>query len=373
MRAALLLIAIAIAVLPPAARAADYRREELRIPMAAAGPRGLEALVVRPAAAGRYPLALISHGTSPDDAERRELAPYRFYRQAVEFARRGFAALVVMRRGYGDSGGVYAEGTSCCETATRLRSGRTAVDDLRAAIAAMEGRSDVSTRGMIAVGVSTGAFATLGLTADPPPGLAAAIAFAPGVRSDNRAATTAAFAHDQATLVEAFRTLGQTSRIPMLWVYAANDSFFDPGLAHRLHDAFTASGGRAQLIDAPAFGKDGHDLFADGLAIWPAMVDDFLRKQNLGLAAPLAPPSPPAIGTPPRLNADGRAAFAIYLASGPHKAFAVASNGAFGYWTGRRSLQDAQTRAMAGCAKYGPDCAIYANEDQLADTANGSR
>ncbi len=54
-------LAIALAATRPTA-AQDYTREELRIPMAAAGPRGLEALLVRPADRGPYPLALISHG-----------------------------------------------------------------------------------------------------------------------------------------------------------------------------------------------------------------------------------------------------------------------------------------------------------------------
>jgi hypothetical protein len=40
---------IACAALHSAA-AADYYQEELRIPLAAAGPRGLEALLIRPSA-----------------------------------------------------------------------------------------------------------------------------------------------------------------------------------------------------------------------------------------------------------------------------------------------------------------------------------
>src|ERR1700741_3088549 len=53
-----------------AARAAEFYAEDLRIPMAAASPQGLEALLVRPAASGRYPLALINHGTPRDSADR---------------------------------------------------------------------------------------------------------------------------------------------------------------------------------------------------------------------------------------------------------------------------------------------------------------
>jgi dienelactone hydrolase len=157
----ILALALALAATWPAA-AQDYIREDLRIPMAAAGPRGLEAMLVRPAAAGPFPLALISHGSPPDPQERPKMSPYGMYRQAIEFTRRGFAALVVMRRGYGDSGGSYAEST-CCNASLYSSSFQATSADLRAAIAAMNGRNDVTTQGMIAVGASAGGLASVAL------------------------------------------------------------------------------------------------------------------------------------------------------------------------------------------------------------------
>jgi dienelactone hydrolase len=364
-RAALLWSIIALAVAPPVA-ATEYYHEDLRIAMPAAGPGGLEALLVRPAGPQRYPLALISHGTNADAQERRELSPYRFYSQALEFARRGFAALVVARRGYGQSGGVYAEGAICCDAAGRLRAATIAASDLRAAISAVERRPDIRADGMIAVGVSTGGLATVALAADPPPGLSAAISFAGGIRGDNSAASAAQHASDEAQLVEVFRTLGRTSRIPMLWIYAANDSFFGPDLAHQLLNAFTAAGGRAQLIDAPAFGKDGHDFFLNGIPVWRALVDDFLHRETLGLPAALPAPPPPNVPPPPQLDEKQRAAFSDYLAAGLHRAFAVSPRGPYGYWTAARSAEDAGKRALAQCAKFAADCALYAVDDGLA-------
>jgi dienelactone hydrolase len=371
MRAALLWSVVMIAAARPAA-ATDYYHEDLHIAIPAAGPRGLEALLVRPAGPQRYPLALISHGTSPDAQERHDLSPQRFYPQAVEFARRGFAALVVMRRGYGDSSGSYAEGTSCCNADTRLRAAKSAASDLKAAVIAVRSRPDISPEGMIAVGVSSGGFATVALTADPPAGLSAAISFAGGLRGDKSRTSEAQLASDQAGLVEAFRTLGRRSRIPMLWIYAANDSYFDPGLAHRLLDAFTAAGGRAQLIDAAAFGTDGHELFLKGGAVWHAMVDDFLHQQKLGLPELLPAPPLPDVLPPPQFGGKGRAAFFEYLAAGLHKAFAVSSKGSYGYWAGLRSSEEAKTRALARCAELASDCALYAVENELAAGAGKS-
>src|SRR5262245_40948559 len=69
----------------------------------------LEAVVVRPAAPSRYPLALINHG-GPRTAEVRENIVALYSATAIEFARRGWAVGVVARRGHGVSQGSFAEG-----------------------------------------------------------------------------------------------------------------------------------------------------------------------------------------------------------------------------------------------------------------------
>ena len=114
MRRAALAVMFALATATHAAAADQLHREDLRIPMAAAGPRGLEAMLIRPPGTGRYPLALLSHGAPRDAAARADMTPNGLYAQAVTLARRGFAALVVMRRGYGTSGGGYAENSGPC-------------------------------------------------------------------------------------------------------------------------------------------------------------------------------------------------------------------------------------------------------------------
>lgn len=358
-RAALLAILIVCAAMRSLS-ADDFYREDLRIPFAAAGSRGLEALLVRPSGTRRYPLALISHGAPRDAGERAGMTPHRLYSQAVEFARRGFAALVVMRRGYGLSGGEYAEYSGPCDHPNYLIAASASASDLRAAIDAVKNRIDVTTQGMIAVGVSAGGFATVALTADPPPGLAAAISFAGGrgSRADNDVC-------NETALARAFAVLGKTSRTPMLWVYAQNDKFFGPDLAHRLHGEFALSGGRAEFIDAPSFGSDGHSLFSPaGASIWIPIVDRFLREQNLGTRDLIAVPAAAALPPPPELGKKGRDGFAAYLLSSPHKAFAASVTGGFAWRSGLRAASEAQQAALAECAKYAPDCALVAVDDE---------
>ncbi|HEY6254454.1 MAG TPA: hypothetical protein VIY51_01545 [Xanthobacteraceae bacterium] len=76
--------------------------------MPQAGPRGLEALLVRADEPERHPLVLINHGSPRDASERPEMTPLRLLLQATEFVRRGWTAAIVMRRGFGDSAGGFA-------------------------------------------------------------------------------------------------------------------------------------------------------------------------------------------------------------------------------------------------------------------------
>jgi dienelactone hydrolase len=157
-----------------------FVREMLRIPAPGAGARGLEAMLVRPAEAGRYPLVLINHGSPRSAADRPNMTPLASLPQAFEFARRGWAAAAVMRRGFGDSGGGFAENSGPCHSPNYIAAGNTAAVDLRAAIAHLAKRPDIDASRIISVGQSAGGFATVALTADPPAGLVAGVNFAGG-------------------------------------------------------------------------------------------------------------------------------------------------------------------------------------------------
>ncbi len=308
------------------AHAETLHREELRIPMAEAGARGLEALLVRPDAPGKYPLVLLSHGAPRKPNDRIKRTPWSIYPQAVEFARRGWAAVVVMRRGYGDSGGQYAERAGSCSDPDYLASGKASARDLKAAILALARRPDIDGTRVLAVGASAGGFAAVALTADAPPGLVAAISFAGG-RGSPRDFTVCR----EDRLVAAFRAFGETARVPMLWVYSENDHFFGPALAAKLYDAFEAAGGNATFIKAAPFGKDGHRLFSlAGIPIWTGYVDAFLAEHGLPRRTPLLPlPVPPGLKPPPQLNARGRLSFENYLTQRPAQSVCGVAQGQF--------------------------------------------
>lgn len=168
-------------------------------------------------------------------------------------------------------------------------------------------------------------------------------------------------------LVGAFKSFGKHSRTPMLWIYAENDKFFWPELAHRFEVAFREGGGQEQFIDAPAIGPDGHSLFRR-VSSWSQTVDDFLRAQNLVFVSePLPAPKAPDEPAPPGLSEAGMIAFRAYLTLGPHKAFAISEHG-FGYSTAQLTVDAAKKKAVESC-KHSPQggaCKLV-SIDGLAD------
>jgi dienelactone hydrolase len=346
--AALLLALMVTAIWCGQARAEDIRLQALKIPALVSGSNGtveLDAIVLRPDDGLPHPLAVLNHGSPRNAEDRSTMSPYGMWGQAAAFARRGWVAVVFMRRGYGRSGGERAEGYGSCANPDYARAGQAGARDITAVAQFMTNQPYVSKDKWISVGVSAGGFATVALTADPPPGLAAAIAFAPG-----RGSTSPDNVCGANQLVAAFAQYGKTSQIPLLWVSAENDHFFGPWLVSQLTTAFSKAGGNLTLVRTPPFGSDGHHLFSSaGIPIWSPIVDRFLASNNLALRdRPMDVPTPD-VASPSGLNAGGREAFKTYLESGPNKAFAVGGDSHFGWATGRGSIDQARQDALRLC------------------------
>jgi len=361
-----LVLLLVLALMPAACRRAQKPTlvvTELRIPTSDSDYRGLEAVMVRPDDHAPHPLALITHGTWGGPAERSQVTPLAFVPQAREFARRGWTAVIVLRRGFGDSGGIYMEEAEECSLSPNPAwSTQQAAKDLREAASYLATRAEVDGSRMIGIGLSTGGLAMLGLSADPPPGLKAVINFAGGRGSDGKDHVC-----NPDALIRTFGDLGKRSRIPTLWVYAANDHFFGPQLAQQLYQAFLENGGNVRFVATGPFGADGHGLFSlQGAPIWTPLVDEFLLSQNLMLRDTLLADPLPDVEAPAHLGREARKQFEAYLLNAPHKAFAISRSGAFGFSYGQRTTAAAEGKALANCNKFTSGdipCTIAAIDD----------
>lgn len=360
---AFLLSAILVAA-AAGVRGQNYVEREVQIPWVLAAPSGLDALLVYADLPGKHPLVVITHGSARKIENHAEVTPWQELPQALWFARRGWVALVVVRRGYGASGGIPdTRYSGRCPETDYQHAGEYSAEDLRVAVEYGQKLPEVDATKVVAMGVSTGGFATVALTAKAPPGLVAAISFAGGRGSKAD--------HDVCNpgdLVHAFRNFGKHSHTPMLWIYAQNDKFFWPELAQKFDEAFRSEGGQDQFVLAPAIGEDGHSLFHH-IPAWSTAVDTFLKAQNLAPLPELLPEVKlPDVSPPEGLSEEGQSAFHTYLLLGPHKAFAKSEH-SFGFSVARRSTEEAREKAMENCkrtsGKDDPCLVVYVDEEEL--------
>jgi dienelactone hydrolase len=110
----------------------------------------------------------------------------------------------------------------------------------------------------VIVGHSAGGCGALALAGADPKAISAIIAFAPGRGGHaNDLENRICAPH---TLLAAAASFGRDARVPVIWLVAANDSYFSLAFSKRLADAFRGGGGKADFRTLPAFGSEGHWL-----------------------------------------------------------------------------------------------------------------
>ena len=138
----------------------------------------------------------------------------------------------------------------------------------------------VAPNGVIVVGQSGGGWGAIALSSLNPPSVRAIITFAAGRggRVDGKPNNNCA----PDKLVAATGEFGRTSRIPMLWIYTENDTYFGPEVSKPMYAAFTAAGGNAEYHLLPPFGSDGHFMIdsKDAVPLWAPLVSEFLDKHR---------------------------------------------------------------------------------------------
>ena len=236
----------------------------------------LVATIFRPDGAGPFPLLVLSHGSPRGgETERKNMKRSRLVDQSREFVKMGFAVVVPMRRGYGDSEGAWAEDYGGCSQPVYYKSGMETAKDLTATVQFMKKLPYVDGKRIVLAGQSAGGFASLATASLPMDGLVGVLNFSGG-----RGSTKPDVVCSPGLLVQAMEKFGSTSRVPTLWHYAENDHFFSPELVRKMFAAYTGAGGKARLVMQPPFGEDGHQMFGkrDGMKYWLPEARKFLKE-----------------------------------------------------------------------------------------------
>lgn len=327
----------------------------------------LDSYVIRPDRPGRFPLVIIVHGTPSVDGPAffraiADRSPVTYNKAAIAFAKRGYATVSIMRRGFGRSGGTYAEALQhACDYLPAVRA---SAEDVMAALVALRQVSWADADRVVLLGHSTGALAVLATAAENPIGVVGIINFDGG--RHGRASPGEPCPPEN--LIGTMAALGRTARVPALWIYAENDQSYDPALAQRMFSAYVGNGAPAQMDVLPPFGTDGHDtVVAAPTSTWFPSVSAFLDRLSLPIATIIALPPLVPLAPPPGAVPVCQRAFADYVTNRTDaKAFAITAQGGCGMRSAR-TIADARQGALANCQAHNPErtCKLYASGQSI--------
>jgi len=249
------------------------------------------AYVARPVGEGPFPLAVMNHGVSLDPQQRSFFPLVEFRDAALWFARRGYIVVAPTGPGYG-AGALeapelglfslfYSKVGQCDDPNFRDAGMAKALLD-KWIIDYMTEQKFAVPDSAIVIGQSAGGWGAIALSSQNLPQVKAMIVFAAG--RGGRVGGKPNNNCNPDKLVEATGEFGRTARVPMLWIYIENDSYFGPELSKRMHAAYTGAGGSAEYHLMPPFGNEGHIFIdsPDSIPQWSPLVSQFLDKHAGG-------------------------------------------------------------------------------------------
>jgi invasion protein IalB/pimeloyl-ACP methyl ester carboxylesterase len=250
-------------------------------------PLPVLAFVVRPVGDGPFPLVIMNHGIALGVQERMNFPTIEYRAAAQWFANRGYFVISPVRYGAssfddkdkGLYGAVFGHVGSCDNP--NFEGPGLAIATLNEwVIDYMSKNKFIQPGKVVVVGQSGGGWGSIALASLNPSSVQAVVTFEAGRggRVDGKPNNNCA----PDKLVAATGEFGRTARIPMLWIYTENDTYFGPELTKRMHDAFVAAGGNAEYRLLPPFGSDGHFMIdsPDAVPIWSPLVSQFLEKHS---------------------------------------------------------------------------------------------
>jgi dienelactone hydrolase len=238
----------------------------------------MHTFLLRPPGDGPFPLVVINHGSNQNALARADFNLSAYHKLAYWFLAKGYAVALPIRPGHGATGGPYFEDQGRCDDVHYRKSGLATADSIRAAVDYLTAQPFVRKNGVLIVGQSAGGWGALALASRNPAGVQAVINLAGGRGGhvDGRPGNNCA----PDRLVSAAGEFGRTARIPTLWLYAQNDSYFAPALSEHMFAAFHNAGGTAEYHLLPPLGAEGHIRMTNdaAIALWAPIVERFLQS-----------------------------------------------------------------------------------------------
>jgi pimeloyl-ACP methyl ester carboxylesterase len=230
------------------------------IPVVEGRPIHLLTTVYRSPLPGRRPTIVLNHGTQDAGSS----VTRRYEEHARLFLDLGYSVVVPMRKGYGGSDGPLLEASVMPE---EIQLG-SALEDLDAVVTRLRDDPAVDPRRIVLVGADRGGFLSIAY-ASRHPGVVAGVVNISGLwRSEH---------FNDGFNMDGFRSAGRGTRVPTLWIYARNDTFYPIRSVRADFAGFKAAGGTGRMVELDGPGFDGHALFS-WIDAWRDLVADELRR-----------------------------------------------------------------------------------------------
>jgi dienelactone hydrolase len=343
-------------------------QQDVRIP---AGHYALAATILRPEGPGPFGAVVLNHGTPGSASGRARESSELLINSAAVFARRGYVVVMPLRRGFGATGGEFAEDPGTCANPDYRKGEQAAADDVMAAYEYARALPYVDGKRMMLAGQSAGGIVSM-YTAGTrnPQGLIAVLSFAGGRggNPDFRPGVPCAI-EPVARLLE---SVGKNVKAPVLLHYAENDLYFNAQTSRLWYERFVASGARAEYVLQPPFGRDGHYIFSETLGVryWLPAVEQFLGKHGIPFERLDAAQPIQAVERLPHVRTDAcRNLYRAFLESPGPRAYAVSGDGRCGF---AGSLPDAADVAVRECRTNAKEpCSLYAVDAEVVWAPDG--
>jgi dienelactone hydrolase len=136
----------------------------------------------------------------------------------------------------------------------------------------------------LVVGQSHGGWTTLAYGASKPDkSVKGLVNFAGGLKNESCGGW-------QSDLYRTAEDFGKATKVPTIWFYGDNDSFFSRQTSDAMFERYRVGNPQSQFIAYGTFGSDSHLLFTsnDGRAVWEPYLTKFL--ESIGMSSKVVNP-----------------------------------------------------------------------------------
>ena len=231
----------------------------------------LQTRVLRPPGSGPFPLAIVSHGSPADAAQRPNMEIPTFASVSNWLLARGYMVALPLRRGYGQTGGPWLENFGSCGSPDYHRAGLTTAEDIRTVIDYFRGRTEVQRDRILLIGWSAGGRGSLAAASQVRP------AYLPSSTSPRSRRRASEVGNWRRNVLSTWPRATATARIPTLAALCRQRLVLSAPASCARCPRLSSRGWAREYVALPAFGSDGTGIpVADARALWQPPVEKFL-------------------------------------------------------------------------------------------------